>query len=34
MSALVSDLWNVTKKCIQRELRSPDVYNLHYIYIE
>ena len=25
MSALVADLWNVTKKCIQRELRAPDV---------
>ncbi|CAD8158382.1 unnamed protein product [Paramecium pentaurelia] len=24
MSALVADLWNVTKKCIQRELRSAD----------
>lgn len=25
MSALVADLWNVTRKCIQRELRSLDV---------
>lgn len=25
MAALISDLWNVSKKYIQRELRNPDV---------
>ncbi|CAK82576.1 unnamed protein product (macronuclear) [Paramecium tetraurelia] len=28
MSALVADLWNVTKKCIQRDLRNQDVFTL------
>jgi hypothetical protein len=30
MAALISDLWNVSKKYIQRELRNPDV-NIKFI---
>lgn len=33
MAALISDLWNVSKKYIQRELKNPDVNNNQFISI-